>query len=328
MRPARAFVSLFVAATLAAGCGQDSGQISAPGQISWSPFSPTFVEGTSKVELRLLPIGGTPPYQFEATGSPPPGLVLGTDGVLRGNPDALGEFSFDVRVSDSRGLSALLATVIRINPPSNRQFPEILSKRPLTGDEMTRLIGSRELLRMRRWAHGSGYTANTSGAVYITFDRPGADMVGVPLLNRSTGKEVWGSIYLIHPFTPQEEGMSYVAYPSPTAPRLAFYGGDGSDVTHHFNTSRKSVRVSGTEGSGCGSTWEAFKRWLSSESGAEDLPWWLDLLCGLVCGDALLGTHNPWSISACLHCVAAYIAACVPVGSPTAIGADVVPVGN
>lgn len=317
LRSILAPLSLLVALGLAA-CGRDGDRVTSPGDLAWSSQNPTFVEGLPSVSVRLVPIGGVPPYAFEPAGSLPPGLRLTRDGRLVGSPGALGEFRYDVRVSDSRGHSAVLSAVLNINQASNRSFPELLSQRPLTTDEMTWVLGSREVERMRKWALRAGYTVDLVAASYLRFDRPGAEMVGLPLRSRTTNEEVWGSVYLIHPFQLGEEAMAYVAYPSDSAPRIVFYGGDGGTVTHYFNATRKSVRVAVTDGSGCGPTWEKFKKWLSSTSPAGDLPWWLDLLCGIVCGDALLGTHNPWSISACLHCVAAYIAACVEVGpSPT-----------
>lgn len=62
--------------------------------------------------------------------------------------------------------------------------------------------------------------------------------------------------------------------------------------------------------------WELFKKWLSSDSGVDDLPWWRQLACGAVCVDAIFGTHNPWSTSTCIHCLGADLLACVPAPSP------------
>ena len=46
--------------------------------------------------------GGTPPYKWEVTdGSPPPGIVLQSDGVLAGTATETGQFRFTVTVTDS-----------------------------------------------------------------------------------------------------------------------------------------------------------------------------------------------------------------------------------
>jgi hypothetical protein len=53
-------------------------------------------------ETRLEARGGITPLQWEITdGSPPPGIVLGRDGVLSGAATETGEFRFTVTVRDS-----------------------------------------------------------------------------------------------------------------------------------------------------------------------------------------------------------------------------------
>ncbi len=49
--------------------------------------------------------GGTAPYTFVATTLPVPGLALGNDGVLRGTPSFVGNYSLDFYVIDANGLT-------------------------------------------------------------------------------------------------------------------------------------------------------------------------------------------------------------------------------
>jgi hypothetical protein len=45
--------------------------------------------------------GGSPPYLWQATGTVPPGLVLGSDGSLAGKPTQVGTYTFTVTAKDS-----------------------------------------------------------------------------------------------------------------------------------------------------------------------------------------------------------------------------------
>ena len=51
----------------------------------------------------LSATGGTPPYNWSASGSLPPGLTLAANGVLSGSPTASGNYTFTAQVSDSSG---------------------------------------------------------------------------------------------------------------------------------------------------------------------------------------------------------------------------------
>jgi uncharacterized repeat protein (TIGR01451 family) len=62
-----------------------------PNAVLGSPYSRTITAS-----------GGTGPYSFTVTsGSPPPGVLLSSGGVLSGTPTATGEFSFTVTATDS-----------------------------------------------------------------------------------------------------------------------------------------------------------------------------------------------------------------------------------
>lgn len=60
-------------------------------------------------EHLLTASGGSPPYRWQALGSLPDGLDLGSGGVLSGTPSVSGQFEFEVRVEDS-GTPALSQT--------------------------------------------------------------------------------------------------------------------------------------------------------------------------------------------------------------------------
>nr|MBA3913971.1 hypothetical protein [Terriglobales bacterium] len=52
-------------------------------------------------QATLQAVGGITPYHWEITsGSPPPGIVLGTDGTLSGSASQPGDFRFTVTLSD------------------------------------------------------------------------------------------------------------------------------------------------------------------------------------------------------------------------------------
>jgi len=53
-------------------------------------------------DLRFQASGGRPPYQYAiSAGSLPPGLTLGSDGVLTGTPTTIGTYGFSVRATDA-----------------------------------------------------------------------------------------------------------------------------------------------------------------------------------------------------------------------------------
>src|SRR5258708_6256378 len=62
---------------------------------SGSPYTQTFTAS-----------GGIPPYTWSSTGTLPPGLTLGKDGLLTGTPTAGGTYNFTVKATDALGLVA------------------------------------------------------------------------------------------------------------------------------------------------------------------------------------------------------------------------------
>jgi uncharacterized repeat protein (TIGR01451 family) len=69
--------------------------------VSKSKFSIKLGESISS---QLETAFGTPPFTWSVVeGSPPPGISLSSDGVLSGTPTEVGEFTFKVRATDSKG---------------------------------------------------------------------------------------------------------------------------------------------------------------------------------------------------------------------------------
>ncbi len=61
--------------------------------------------------------GGVGPYSWAAVGAMPPGLSLGSNGVIQGTPTLAGTYSVAVRVTDSRGASILGNLTINVGVP-------------------------------------------------------------------------------------------------------------------------------------------------------------------------------------------------------------------
>ncbi|MCP5111316.1 MAG: hypothetical protein GY953_10830, partial [bacterium] len=69
----------------------------------------------------LAATDGTPAYQWaRIEGALPPGLSLGLNGAIQGTPTATGQFSFQVRATDSEGLADEAVFNITINAPALR----------------------------------------------------------------------------------------------------------------------------------------------------------------------------------------------------------------
>lgn len=66
----------------------------------------------------LAATGGTAPYTWNLSGSPPPGLTLSATGVLSGTPTTTGRFEFTVRATDAANHTASRAFAITVAAPS------------------------------------------------------------------------------------------------------------------------------------------------------------------------------------------------------------------
>ena len=77
-----------------------------------SPALPEGATGTTYT-MAFAANGGVPPYTWTSTGTLPPGLTLGQNGILSGTPTAGGTFSFTIKASDMLGLvSSMPYTVV------------------------------------------------------------------------------------------------------------------------------------------------------------------------------------------------------------------------
>lgn len=195
------------------------------------------------------------------------------------------------------------------------EYGGLANTRPLAAQELALVMADPRVGKLQRAASRTGgVRADSPRASVCTYRNAHRtqELVVIPLV-KANGQQA-GAAFLYDLTNPL--GLATAVVPgNSTGTSMFFYGTNGDEVRLDFRGDHKFLGATETfHGTTHESdAWEDFKRWLSSESGAEDLPWWLDLLCGIACGDALVGTHNPWSISGCLHCVGAYIAACIQV---------------
>lgn len=77
---------------------------------------PAGTNGTPYPAQTLVASGGLAPYAYAVTaGTVPPGLVLGSDGVLSGTPTSAGTFGFSVTATDLDGDTVTRAYTVTIN---------------------------------------------------------------------------------------------------------------------------------------------------------------------------------------------------------------------
>jgi Putative Ig domain len=80
--------------------GQQAGATGQPLVISTTTLPHAFLN--QMYEIKLEARGGTVPLRWEVSdGAPPPGVILDTNGLLKGIPTGTGEFRFTITVSDS-----------------------------------------------------------------------------------------------------------------------------------------------------------------------------------------------------------------------------------
>jgi len=82
------------------------------------------------LSVNLSAYGGTPPYAFRlVAGSLPPGLYLGSSGLISGTPTAAGEYDFDYAVTDAVGTEAhrigRLSIAAAPPPPDDGDVPTL-----------------------------------------------------------------------------------------------------------------------------------------------------------------------------------------------------------
>ena len=70
----------------------------------------------------LVARSGEPPYTWTTTaGALPPGLTLGSDGRIRGTPEATGTFGFTAQVTDSYGPADTATASLRLDVVAHRR---------------------------------------------------------------------------------------------------------------------------------------------------------------------------------------------------------------
>ena len=103
-----------------------------PPAITLSPSTlPSGTVGTPYGTLTISASNGTSPYTFVWTGTPPPGLMLSSVGVLSGKPTTAGSFSFTIKATDaSTGTGPYTGSrnySMTINPITTNSAPLITS---------------------------------------------------------------------------------------------------------------------------------------------------------------------------------------------------------
>lgn len=82
--------------------------------ITLSPASlPNATVGTAYSQT-VSASGGTAPYTFSATGSPPPGMTLGASGTLSGTPTTAGDFNFTAVATDAQSFTGSKAYSVHV----------------------------------------------------------------------------------------------------------------------------------------------------------------------------------------------------------------------
>jgi uncharacterized repeat protein (TIGR03803 family) len=74
----------------------------------------------------IFATGGTAPYSFSvSSGTLPPGLIEGGDGVLSGTPSATGSFTFTIKVVDAASAISTMDYTVTINPAVSITTPTL-----------------------------------------------------------------------------------------------------------------------------------------------------------------------------------------------------------
>jgi len=111
-------ISVLVAILFVAGC-TTTAKIAQFGVSTTSGQLPAAVINSAYPQTTLTAANGTAPYMWAWSGNTPPGMSLGTAGVLTGTPTSFGTFNFTVTVTDSATPTPHTATAsltVMINP--------------------------------------------------------------------------------------------------------------------------------------------------------------------------------------------------------------------
>jgi hypothetical protein len=138
----------------------------------------------------LVAGGGEPPYEWsvaEDSGALPPGLDLGTNGVISGLPSALGTYSFGVTVGDRLGASDSVLFEVEITPKAGVLI--LLTEQPIgfAGKPMDYRLHATGGLEPYRWEAAStpppGLTITEDGHISGTPVRVGLWPVRVRVID-------------------------------------------------------------------------------------------------------------------------------------------------
>jgi len=139
--------------------------------------------------------GGSPPYSWAlASGTPPPGLTLSSEGRFSGTATASGAFSFTARVTDSRGSTGSRAlTVTSYMPPS--VAPGVLDD-TYVGESYSESFSATEGKPPYSFLAGAlpqGLTLSSSGVLSGTATAPGTTSIDVTVsdANGRTGSRTF-----------------------------------------------------------------------------------------------------------------------------------------
>ncbi len=219
-------------------------------------------------------------------------------------------------------------------------FPKYSSSRSLTTQEAAALAADDrvdDIVTTLALYESSTLLPDLNGAQVDTYTQPEGWPTGsetqflVPLIETGSSPPVMrGAIFIVSLSEPNGLAYALVAGDDPQDLHFTMYAPDGSTslgygVKISFSGDHENIGEeilgggSFGAGDGDGPTIEEILEWLNSpDSPAKDMPWWFDILTGIACGDALLGTHNPLSISLCIHAIGAYAINCFYDGTPSA----------
>lgn len=180
--------SWLLALALLAGC---AGELNTPGEalrLLGGSLEDAYLG--EPYESSFRPAGGLRPYEFElGEGELPPGLTL-TDGVLRGTPTELGNFTFTIILTDANLSSTFLEHRLRVlelpDPLIEADMPETEVRAPFTVrvsvSEARELQGLSTRLRWdpEQFSYVEG-SLDQNGDGFVLFAESGTDWLQVDL---------------------------------------------------------------------------------------------------------------------------------------------------
>src|SRR5207244_3857718 len=97
-------------------------------------FLPDATNAVGGYTATLASGGGTAPFAWTVvSGSLPPGMTLGGNGVIGGTPTATGKATFTVKVTDAAAATATAVLVLNVLPELPRVFLDTTLPPPVAG---------------------------------------------------------------------------------------------------------------------------------------------------------------------------------------------------